>query len=135
MTELMVAIRDEPPPELVCQPIYPWLDQIALPLVIHEAGGGRPEPELASLDDGRVACHWRVLPLAYAREDDAVIEWLETVTAPNRIKKVLKEYEPFRRMIYQGRGMKTRALFDRAALPRREAAIRNRIKSEKLWMR
>ncbi len=35
-------IRDNRPPELVCQEIYPWLDQIALPLVIHSFGGGRP---------------------------------------------------------------------------------------------
>ncbi|MEM0948226.1 MAG: hypothetical protein AAGK37_12520 [Pseudomonadota bacterium] len=135
LTEMMVAVRETPPPELVCQPIYPWLDQIALPLAIHEAGGGRPGGGLRPLDDGRATCHWRVLPLAYAREDDAVIAWLEEVAAPNRIKKVLKEYEPFRRMIYQGRGRKARALFDRAALPRRESAIRNKIKSANLWMR
>ncbi len=135
LTEIMQSVRDDPPPELVCQPLYPWLDQIALPLVIHEAGGGRPAKDLAPLDDGRAACHWRVLPLAYARESDAVIDWLELVASPNRMKKVLKEYEPFRRMIYQGRGRKARALFDRTALPRREAAIRNRIKAANLWMR
>ena len=48
---------------------------------------------------------------------------------------MLKRYEPFRRMIYQGRGEKVRQLFDRDALPKREQAIRNRIKSERLWMR
>ena len=48
---------------------------------------------------------------------------------------MLKTYEPMKRMIYQGRGEKVRALFDQANLPRREQAIRNRIKSEGLWMR
>ena len=134
-TEIMHDIRDDPPEELVCQPLFPWLDQIALPLAIHEAGGGRPPAELAPLDDGRAACHWRALPLLYAREDDAVVRCLEEVTAPNWLKTILKEYEPFRRLIYQGRGARVRALFDRSALPRRERAIRNRIKSEKLWMR
>ena len=134
-TEIMREIRDDTPPELVCQTLYPWLDQIALPLVIHKAGGGRPPPELRPLDDGTMACHWRALPLLYAREDDRIVDILKEVTSPNWLKKVLKEYEPFRRMIFQGRGEKVRALFDRAALPRREQAIRNRIKSEKLWMR
>ncbi|MDU8944818.1 hypothetical protein [Ovoidimarina sediminis] len=134
-TEVMREIRDDTPPELVCQPLYPWLDQIALPIVIHELGGGRPPPDLAPLDDGRMACHWRALPLLYAREDDRVIEILKDVTAPNWLKKTLKEYEPFRRMIFQGRGEKVRALFDRDALPRKEQTIRNRIKSKNLWMR
>ena len=128
------SIRDDPPPELVCQSLDPWLDQVALPLVIHSFGGGRPGPELAGLD-GDVTCHWRVLPLAYARESDRVIEVLEAVTAPNRLKKVFKEHDAFRRMIYQGKGAKVRAMFDRADLPRKEQAIRNRIKAKKLWLR
>lgn len=132
--EYALAIRDDPPPELVCQPLDPWLDQVALPLVIQAFGGGRPGPELSGLD-GDVTCHWRVLSLLYARESDRVVELLEEIAAPNRIKKMLKEYEPIRRLVYQGRGHKARALFDRTDLPRREQAIRNRLKAEGLWLR
>jgi hypothetical protein len=131
---MMVAIRDAPPAPLVCQPLYPWLDQIALPLAIHEAGGGRPGPELAPLD-GTATCHYRAMPLLYATAPDATIAFLETVAAPNRMKRVLKRHEPFRRMIYQGKGAKVRALFDRADLPRSQQAIQNRIKRAKLWLR
>lgn len=132
--DIALTIRDDPPPELVCQPLDPWLDQVALPLVIHGLGGGRHTlPE--GLLDGSVSCHYRLLPLLYAREADAVVQTLEAVAAPNRIKKVLKEYDPARRMIYQGRGQKVRALFDRNDLPRREQAIRNRIKRNGFWMR
>lgn len=133
-TGIMAAIRDDPPPELVCQQLYPWLDQIALPLVIHEAGGGRPGPELAALD-GEATCHWRVMPLFYARESDRAVEVLERVAASNPVKKVLKQHDPFKLMIYHGRGAKVRALFDRDALPRREQAIRNRIKAKGFWIR
>lgn len=132
--EYALAIRDNAPAELVCQELYPWLDQIALPLVISSFGGGRPGPELAGLD-GDVTCHWRVLPLAYARESDRVVEAIEATAAPNKIKKVLKEYQPMLRMIYQGRGQKVRDMFDRNDLPRREQMIRNRIKREGFWMR
>lgn len=83
-------MRDDTPPELVIQPLDPWLDQVVLPLVIHSFGGGRPEPDLAGLD-GDITCHWRVLALLYARESDLVIETLHDVTAPNRIKKLLKQ--------------------------------------------
>jgi hypothetical protein len=38
-------------------------------------------------------------------------------------------------MIYQGRGAKVRAMFDRDNLPVREQAIRNQIKSKGFWMR
>ncbi len=133
-TEYALAIRDDPPEALICQPLDPWLDQVALPLVIHALGGGRPGPELDGLD-GDITCHWRVLPLLYARESDRVVALLEEISAPNRIKKVIKRYEPIKRMIYQGRGHKVRALFDRDNLPRKEQKIRNLIKKNKLWMR
>ncbi|MEM6409344.1 MAG: hypothetical protein AAF700_13140 [Pseudomonadota bacterium] len=128
------SIRDDPPETLICQELTPWLDQIALPLVIHSFGGGRV-PEVSSLMDHEVTCHYRVLPLLYAREPDGVVDLLEEVAAPNKIKKVLKQYEPMKRMIYQGKGAKARALFDRTALPRKEQAIRNTLKRNNLWLR
>ena len=129
-----VAVRDDRPDALVIQPLDPWLDQVVLPLVIHALGGGRPGPELAGLD-GDVTCHWRTLPLFYARESDAAIGVLEAVTAPNKVKKLLKGHDAFKRMIYQGRGRKVRTLFDRDRLPRREKQIRQKIKAEGLWLR
>ncbi|WP_163850943.1 hypothetical protein [Pseudooceanicola aestuarii] len=129
-----VAIRDDPPRALECQSLTPWLDQVALPLVIHSLGGGR-DTLPSGLLDGRVTCHYRLLPLLYARESDRVIDVLETVTSPNKIKKVLKKHEPLKRMIFQGRGQKARALFDRGNLPRKEQAIRNKLKREGYWMR
>ncbi|MEP2532480.1 hypothetical protein [Shimia sp.] len=128
------AIRNDPPPELVCQQMTPWLDQVALPLVIRSFGGGRDALPPGFLD-GDVSCHYRVLPLLYARENDRVVEVLEQVSSPHRVKKVLKQYDPFKRMIYQRRGHKTRALFDRDFLPRREQVIRNTIRKNGFWMR
>ncbi|SMO96010.1 hypothetical protein SAMN06265173_13115 [Thalassovita litoralis] len=127
-------IRDNPPEELICQPLWPWLDQIALPLVIHSFGGGR-DVLPAGLIDGDVTCHYRLFPLLYARESDRVIDLLETVTAPNEIKKVLKQYDPIKFMVYHARGQKVRDLFDQSDLPRKEQAIRNRIKKNGFWMR
>jgi hypothetical protein len=129
-----VAVRDAPPPELVLQPLHPWLDQVVLPLVIHSFGGGRPGRELAGLD-GDVTCHYRALPLLYARESDLAVQVLEEVTAPNRIKKLLKDYPAIRKTIYQGGGRRARALFDRSNLPRPYKAILNRLKAEGLWLR
>ena len=132
--EYALAIRDDAPPELICQELDPWLDQVALPLVIHALGGGR-DTLPAGLLDGSVSCHYRLLPLLYAREADAVVTEIEEALAPNRIKKVVKEYNPVKRMVFQGRGAKVRGLFDRDNLPRREQAIRNKIKREGFWMR
>lgn len=127
-------IRRNPPAALICQEMDPWLDQIVLPLVIHSFGGGRPGPELAGLD-GDVTCHYRTMPLLYARESDRVVRVLEEVVGRNAVKKVIKEHEPFRRMIFQGKGAEARALFDRADLPAREQTIRNTLKREGLWLR
>jgi hypothetical protein len=129
-----LSVRDDPLPELTLQPLDPWLDQVVLPLVIHSFGGGRPGPKLDGLD-GDVTCHYRTLPLLYARESDRAVQVLEEVTAPNRMKKLLKEYPAIRRMVYQGGGQEARALFDRAALPRQEQAIRNRLRAAGLWIR
>ena len=129
-----LAIRDDGPKELVCQELDPWLDQVALPLVIHSFGGGRDTLEAGHLD-GTVSCHYRLLPLLYARESDLAIKTLETAIAPNKIKKVVKAYEPIRRMVYQKRGAKVRALFDQNNLPRKEKQIRNTIKRAGFWMR
>lgn len=132
--EYALEIRDNTPDALVCQPLDPWLDQVALPLVIHSLGGGRPGPELDGLD-GDVSCHYRVLPMLYARENDHVVEVLEAITAPNKIKKVVKQYDPIKRMVFQRRGAKVREMFDRENLPNMEKKIRNRIKREGFWMR
>lgn len=132
--EYALEIRDNPPQEVQLQSFDPWLDQIVLPLVIHSFDGGRPGPELSGMD-GNVTCHYRTIPLLYAREDAAAVAVMEEICSPNRIKKVLKTYEPFRRLVIQGKGEKVRALFDQADLPRREQAIRNRIRREGLWLR
>lgn len=132
--EYAVAIRDDPPAEVAAQPFDPWLDQVALPLVIHGLGGGRPGPALNGLD-GELTCHYRSFPLLYARESDAVVAALERVAAPNRLKTLLKRHDPIRRMVYQRRGAKVRALFDRADLPAQEREIRTILRAHGFWMR
>lgn len=134
MIQIMTGVRDDALPELASQKIYPWLDQIALPIAITKLGGGRPSGEYDGLD-GDVSLHWRALPLFYAKASADQLTKFDEVVRPNRIKKVLKTYEPFRRMIYHGRGDRVRALFDQNHLPIREKVIRNRIKKERLWMR
>ncbi|MBY5988009.1 hypothetical protein [Roseovarius atlanticus] len=129
-----LAIRDDPPPELVCQSLDPWLDQVALPLVIHSLGGGRDTlPD--GLLDGEMTCHYRMFPLLYARENDDVVALLEDISAPNPVKKLLKNYDAIKFMVYHGRGQKVRALFDRENMPRKEQAIRNTIRRNGFWIR
>lgn len=128
------SIRDNPGDALACQSLDPWLDQVALPLVIHALGGGRPGPELAGMD-GDVTCHWRVMALLYARESDRVVALLEQIARMKDLAPVLKSYPPFRKMIWKGDGAKVRALFARDQLPPRERAIRNIIRRAGLWQR
>jgi hypothetical protein len=129
-----LSIRDKPLPELASQEIYPWLDQIALPLVIHSLGGGRPGPELSGLD-GAITCHYRHLPLLYARESDLAVEVLEEVAKDQSLRRVLRDHEPIKLMVYQNKGRKARELFDRNNLPRREQMLRGPLKDAGLWLR
>jgi hypothetical protein len=128
------SIRDNPPEELVCQELYPWLDQITLPLVIHSFGGGRPGPDLAPLD-GSATCHYRALPLLYARESDHAVQVLEEVARDKALRPTLRDWEAMKALVYQNKGRKARALFDRENLPHREQVIRNTLKREGFWLR
>ncbi|WP_201281062.1 hypothetical protein [Paracoccus sp. AK26] len=127
-----LSVRRDPPDELACQSLDPWLDQVILPLVIHSLGGGRPGPGLAGLD-GAVTCHYRNLPLLYARESDRVLEVLEAAAAPNRIKRRLKDWAPAKKLIYQGKGrQKVRPLFA-DGLPPKEKPIRQTLRKNGWW--
>ena len=129
-----LTIRNDPQDELANQVLDPWLDQAVLPLVIHSLGGGRPGPELDGLD-GATTCHYRNLPLLYARESERVIDVLESVTAPNRLKRVLREWMPARKLIYQGKGRdKVRRLFAGQPAPRQERPIRHVLKERGWWL-
>lgn len=126
------SVRDDPPEELASQSLDPWLDQVVLPLVIHSLGGGRPGADLAGLD-GDLTCHYRKLPLLYAREPEGVLNVLESAVAPHRIKMRLKEWEPAKKLIYQGKGRaKLRPLFMQG-LPVRERPIRQILKKNGWW--
>lgn len=132
--EYATEIRDNAPAELEGQAIYPWLDQIALPLVIHALGGER-DTEAAQQLDGTVTCHYRVLSLLYAREPQRVIDILEDVCAPNKIKKILKESDAFKRLVYQGRGHKLRSIITPEDLLKPEEKFRKKIKNRGFWYR
>ena len=128
-----LALRDDPQDELACQVMEPWLDQVVLPVVIASLGGGRPGPALDGLD-GDVTCHYRKLPLLYAQHSDAAIAALEAAVAPREIRRVLREWEPARKLIYQEKGrQKVRPIFaDRPDAP--ERMIRNQLKARGWWL-
>lgn len=128
------AIRDAPPAALRGQSLDPWLDQVALPLAVHELGGGRDSLPPGWIDE-RTSCHYRALPLLYAREADATVALFERLVARADIAALLPHHPPIARFVAEGMGPRIRALFDRSALPGAEAAIRKRIKAAGLWLR
>lgn len=127
-------IARDPPAVVAGQALFPWLDQVALPLVIHALGGGRPGPGLRGLDRS-VTCHWRVLPLFFARASDAQIDSLERLAAEPRLRAVLETYPPFARMLYGGGGRAARALFAGRPLPTEEGQLRLALRRAGLWLR
>ena len=129
-----VAVRDEPGDALASQTLDPWLDQVILPLVIHSLGGGRPGRAALALD-GDVSCHYRLLPLLYAREGDAVVNALEFVASKNRVKKLIRGWEPADQLVYQAKGREAvRPIFAGEPLPPREQPIRQRLRKEGWWL-
>lgn len=133
-THIARSIRDDPPAALEGQSLTPWLDQIALPLVIHALGGGPWAVPLGDLD-GRATLHYRLLALLYATAPDKTVAFLEDVVGDADVAALLSRYQPFRRYLFEGWGARVRTLFDRGALPTDERVIRQTIRAAGLWCR
>ncbi len=127
--EFATTIRDTPPKAIECQTLYPWLDQIALPLVLQSFGSGRDALPQGCLD-GKISTHYRYLALFFATAPDEKIEFLMSLVGDNKVKKILKDYEPFKKFIFQNAGKSARKLFDQTALPASERMIRKRLKNQ-----
>lgn len=128
-----VAVRDEPGEALACQSLDPWLDQVVLPLVIHSLGGGRPGPELSGLD-GEITCHYRNLPLLYARGSQRAIDEFEAIAAMPELAPLLAGWQPAERLIADGTGRrKIRPMFEGYPPHAPERGIRRRLKLAELW--
>ena len=129
-----LAIREDPGEALASQKLDVLLDQVALPLVIHALGGGRPGPGLAGLD-GDVTCHYRDLPLLYARESDLVVETVETLLRAPRLAPLAEAWAPSRQIVLEGTGRdRIRPMFDRR-MPLNEGRTRQILKKAGLWLR
>ena len=102
-----------------------------MPLVLARLGGPAAPP--AGID-GHTTCHWRRLPLLYARESDAAVNMLEEIAADQPVKRLLKRWDPAHRMIYRAEGAKARALFA-DGLPDTEQEIRKELRDAGLWIR
>ena len=53
----MTSPRDDPMEELTSRSLFPWVDQIALSVVVSALGRGRPGPAPDGLD-GEMTLHW-----------------------------------------------------------------------------
>ncbi len=129
-----LSVRDKPLAELAGQKLTPWLDQIVLPLVIHGLGGGAGALPTGQLD-GSVTCHYRTIPLLYARESNAAVAMVEEISRAKRYRKLLAGHEPVRRMVRQGEGEKVRRMFADQTGNEDEAFFRKKLKAEGLWLR
>jgi len=132
--DFALAIRDEPGEALACQSIEILLDQVALPLVIHALGGGRPAPELDGLD-GAVTCHYRDLALLYAREDDRAVDTLEALMRVPPLSDQIGDWPMAQDFVVNGVGRdRIRPMFDRS-LSLNEGRTRQQLKKQGLWKR
>ncbi len=133
MRAVMLEITNADLPELKGQALFPWLDQIALPLVIAERGGGRNDA-IASAMDEDLTCHWRVLALAYAREAAWKLDCLEQVANSPAIKPLLEKYPPFAQLVFDGAGRQLRDDLAGQTFAT-EQPLRKAIRSKGLWLR
>lgn len=126
-------IAASPPENMATQALYPWLDQIALPLVIAQLGGGRPDPNTGL--DGALSCHYRALPVLYATADDPAINVLEQITGAPHLWDIFNQYVSFRRMVFKQQGQELRTHIDRARLPQTYGALQRMIREMGYWVR
>lgn len=133
LTQIALGIERTPPPEIATQQLYPWLDQIALPLAIASLGGGRPSAECGL--DGAKSLHYRTLPMLYATAPDQTVALLEHVTRAEHLWDIFNQYAAFRRMVFKGEGAILRAKIDRSTLPWTHGARERAIRTLGHWVR
>jgi hypothetical protein len=133
LTHIAVEIERAPPPEMATQQLYPWLDQIALPLAISALGGGRPVADCGL--DGALSLHYRALPMLYATAPDNTVTLLEHLTRAEHLWDIFNQYAAFRRMVFKGEGAILRAKIDRSALPWTYGARERAIRALGHWVR
>lgn len=124
-------IERDPPPELATQTLFPWLDQIVLPLAIAAEGGGRRETEL----DGPKSLHYRALPEIYAYGPDHAVDVLEAVTRTPHLWDIFNQYVAFRRMIFKENGTSLRQIMASTQPPFTYWARKKRIMDAGHWVR
>ena len=132
--EFAQRIKNSTHPRITRQSLDPWLDQVVLPMVIHSFGGGRYTLARRLLD-AKISCHYRRIPLLYAREDDRVITKLERLVNQAHIRARLSQHPAFQRMIYQKQGRRLRGMIDRSHQPTSEVALYNKLKALGYWIR
>ena len=131
------SIAASPPPSMATQALFPWLDQIALPLVIAQLKGGRPAAGVG-LDgalDGELSLHYRALPVVYATGTPHAVEVLERVTGAPHLWDIFNQYVAFRRMVFKHQGRDLRARMQSAHLPRTYGKLQRRIREMGHWVR
>ncbi len=133
MTDFALSIERDPPPQIATQALYPWLDQIVLPLAVTALGGGRPAPDVGL--DGALSLHYRALPVIYATAPDPTVDLLEQVTGAAHLWDIFNQYVSFRRMIFKGEGRILRSKIDRTALPWTYGALHRMIREHGHWVR
>lgn len=133
MTEYALSIERDVPAPMATQALYPWLDQIVLPLAISALGGGRPTPDMGL--DGTRSLHYRALPVIYATAPDTTVDLLEQVTGAPHLWDIFNQYVSFRRLIFKGEGRVLRDKLDRSALPWTYGALQRQIRDMGHWVR
>lgn len=133
MLTYATSIEATPPAEIATQTLFPWLDQIVLPLVLAALGGGRPTPDIGL--DGPLSLHYRALPVIYATGSDHAVAVLEACTQAEHLWDIFNQYVSFRRMIFKGNGEALRAAMRDQPPPRSHAALRAVIRELGHWVR
>lgn len=124
-------IERDPPPELATQSLFPWLDQIVLPLAIAAEDGGRRDTGL----DGTRALHYRALPEIYAYGSDHAIRVLEDVARIPHLWDIFNQHVAFRRMIFKENGPALRQIMAGTPPPFTYWARRKQIMDAGHWVR
>lgn len=107
MTDYATALESDPPSQIATQALYPWLDQIVLPLVVASLGGARPDCGL----DRTLSVHYRALPVLYATGTDQAVSVLEACARKPHLWDIFNQYVSFRRMVFKEEGVALRGQF------------------------
>lgn len=133
---IMEAIWTDPPSELSRQTLFPWLDQISLPLLLQELGGNPDTFPIRHIDRSH-SFHYHALPILFLPKQAKKLTLTKSLLeqAGEDARKLFTQYAPFEKILFGDVGKEIELIVNSTDFQGNRKKYRQVLASKGLWFR